>query len=452
MTSPEAGGATRAPSSMSTWTRSTSASNCAVAPTWSASRWSSVAPGNRGVIAAASYEARRFGVFSAMPSSTARRMCPHAVFLPGDHELYGSVSAEVHEIFHSVTPFVEPLALDEAFLDVTGAVRLFGDGVDDRQPPARRGVGASCELRCSVGVAPNKFLAKLASKAAKPVPRPDGVVDGPGVVRGTTGRGAGVPAPAAGEGAVGCRPGHPRAPAPGSACAPSAISPNSTRRTLVSAVGKAHGHHLYELSLGPRRSPGRGRPGDEVASVTRRRSPTTATPTTSCAASWCASSDAVAARLRKHGTGARTLALKVRFAGFDTITRSVTAAVAGAHRARHRPGRRAAAAGRRPVARRPSAGGQRQQLRRARRAVVARRPVQRRLGRRAGRRRGSGRPRRRPSTPSGRGSGRPPSAPPAPSTVVACAWSAKVRSSGVPTRNQAESVPRPRCVVVRILR
>ena len=123
--------------------------------------------GGRGVVASASYEARTFGVRSAMPMAKALRLCPQAAILPPDFDMYQQVSADLRDIFLSVTPLVEPLALDEAFLDISGSVRLFG-------PPEaigallRRRVREELGLPCSVGVAPNKFLAKLCSGKAKP--------------------------------------------------------------------------------------------------------------------------------------------------------------------------------------------------------------------------------------------------------------------------------------------
>ena len=136
--------------------------------------------GRRGVVAAASYEARRFGVFSAMPSMRARRLCPTAVFIPGDHDAYAAASAQVFEVFRSFTPHVESISLDEAFLDVTGSVRLFG-GPREMAERIRAEVTERTRLTCSVGVAANMFLAKMASVEAKPKAGPHGVDPGPGV-------------------------------------------------------------------------------------------------------------------------------------------------------------------------------------------------------------------------------------------------------------------------------
>lgn len=121
----------------------------------------------RGVVAACSYEARRFGIHSAMPSREAGRCCPQAVFLPVDMPRYVAVSQQIGAIFQRFTPLIEPLSLDEAFLDVTGATALFGDG------PAiarriREAIHAETRLTASVGVAHNKFLAKIASDMNKP--------------------------------------------------------------------------------------------------------------------------------------------------------------------------------------------------------------------------------------------------------------------------------------------
>jgi len=123
--------------------------------------------GGRGVVLSANYLARGFGVRSAMPASRAQRMCPHAVFVMPRHQLYGAISREVMAIFRSVTPEVEPLSLDEAFLDVSGAIRRLGS-------PAtigaliRRQVSEQLGITCSVGIATTKFVAKLASVHCKP--------------------------------------------------------------------------------------------------------------------------------------------------------------------------------------------------------------------------------------------------------------------------------------------
>jgi len=122
---------------------------------------------SRGVVSSATYEARKFGVRSAMPSSQAARLCPQGVFMPVRMERYSEVSRDVMRIFRSFTPLVEPLSLDEAFLDVAGAERLFGDGPEIGRKIKER-IRADLGLVASVGVSYVKYLAKLASDLEKP--------------------------------------------------------------------------------------------------------------------------------------------------------------------------------------------------------------------------------------------------------------------------------------------
>ena len=125
----------------------------------------------RGVVSTCSYEAREFGVHSAMPISQAYKLCPQAVYLPPNGRLYSQVSRSIFEIFYEFTDAVEPLSIDEAFLDVTGSVRLFGDGEKIARLIKER-IAEKEKLSASVGLAPNKYLAKIASDLQKP----DGLV------------------------------------------------------------------------------------------------------------------------------------------------------------------------------------------------------------------------------------------------------------------------------------
>lgn len=133
---------------------------------------------SRGVVTSASYEARRYGVTSAMPTSRARRLCPDGIFIQPNFEAYQEYSTRVREVFDSYSPVVEPLSLDEAFLDVSGARRIWS-APSSMAGALRKSVWSETGLTVSVGLAPNKFLAKLASAKAKPngvmVVRPDDV-------------------------------------------------------------------------------------------------------------------------------------------------------------------------------------------------------------------------------------------------------------------------------------
>lgn len=137
-------------------------------------------PRGRGVVSTASYEARPFGCRSAMPMSQAIRLCPQAIIVRPRMQRYVEVSQQVFEILETVTPLIEPLSIDEAFLDVTGSQRLLGDGPTIARDIRRR-VQERTQLTASVGVAPSKFVAKLASDLKKPdglvIVRPGEVLD-----------------------------------------------------------------------------------------------------------------------------------------------------------------------------------------------------------------------------------------------------------------------------------
>lgn len=277
--------------------------------------------GDRGVVAAASYEARRFGVHSAMSSVRARRLCPHAVFLPGDHGCYEDVSRDVFEVFRSFTPLVEGLSLDEAFLDVTGSLRLFGSGSEIGRAIRDR-ILDELALACSVGVAPSMFVAKLASEAAKPRATAAGIEPGAQVVEVRPGEELAFLHPLPVQALWGVGPATlVRLERLGVATIGDLAA--LPEPVVVAALGKASGRHLHRLSWAlddravqpDRASKSIGHEQTFARDLFDREA---------CETEVVRMADAVAARLRAHGLVGRTVTLKVRFHDFDTITRSVT--------------------------------------------------------------------------------------------------------------------------------
>jgi DNA polymerase-4 len=267
--------------------------------------------GGRGVVLSASYQARAFGVRSAMPVARARRLCPRAVFVPPRHRVYAAASKEVMAIFGAVTPEVEPLALDEAFLDVSGALRRLG-------PPTRIAAHIRAQVRqqqgitCSVGVAPCKFVAKIASARCKP----DGLLVVPQ---------AGMldflhPLPVAALWGVGERAGEVLARLGLRTVGDIAHTPLDT---LQRELGVAHGTHLAALAWGrderrvtprvPEKSIGAEETfeADIDDPVRIRRE-------------LLRLSGRTARGLRAGGYVARTVSVKLRLASFKTLTRSRT--------------------------------------------------------------------------------------------------------------------------------
>jgi DNA polymerase-4 len=267
--------------------------------------------GPRGVVSSASYEARAYGVRSAMPTQRARSLCPGAVFLPPDFPRYRVASRAVMNIFRDVTPLVEPLSLDEAFLDVGGARRLLGRPVEIARLIRAR-IAEREGLTCSVGVAPTKFVAKLGSTRAKP----DGLL----VVPARRVLEFLHPLPVSALWGVGERAAETLRRVGLSSVGDVAHAPIDMLRA---ALGEAAARHLHELAWG--RDPRRVSPeqveksiGAEVTFDTDVGDPL------AIRQALLALAEKVGGRLRRAGQVGRTVSIKVRLADFRTINRSRT--------------------------------------------------------------------------------------------------------------------------------
>jgi DNA polymerase-4 len=269
------------------------------------------AVGGRGVVLSASYEARAFGVRSAMPVGRAQRMCPQAIFVPPRHGVYGAVSREIMALFRGVTPEVEPLSMDEAFLDVGGAIRRLG-------PPAaiarriRASVRDQYALTCSVGVATTKFVAKLASTVSKP--------DGMLVVPATEVLEFLHPLPVAALWGVGERTGEVLARFGLRTVGDIARTPLDT---LQRELGTAAGAHLSALAWGRDPRPVLSRVPDKSIGAEETFATDVADPVV-IRRELLRLSERTAQGLRAGGSVARTVVVKLRLANFKTITRSKT--------------------------------------------------------------------------------------------------------------------------------
>lgn len=270
-------------------------------------------PEGRGVVAAASYEARRFGVHSAMPLAQARRLCPQAVFLRGAHRRYSEFSARLFEILERYTPLVEPLSLDEAFLDLTGCERLHGGPAERTALRIREAIASALSLRASLGLGSNKLVAKVASAQAKPN----------GFLRVLPGGEAGWLAPLP----VGRLPG---------------IGPRSQERfrhlgihtvgqlaalprDLLEEVYGDRGRELFLRARGVCTAPVRRR--GESRSISRETTLEEDTLDRGFLESVLSYlTEKAAAQLRAEGLRARTVTLKLRTSDFKTFTRSYTLA------------------------------------------------------------------------------------------------------------------------------
>lgn len=262
----------------------------------------------RGVVCAANYAAREFGVHSAMPASQAVRLCPDATFLKPRMDFYAGVSKQIREIFYRYTPLVEPLSLDEAFLDATGSEQLFGT-VEEIGRRIKSDIRSELNLVASVGVAPNKFLAKLASDLDKP--------DGFTVIKADEVQSTIDPLPVGRIWGVG-RVTKARMAELGIHTIADLRA--RSEEQLTSAFGSS-GLHFWRLARGI--DDRKVEPDREAKSISHETTFATDVTDQDQLSAWLLElTEQVASRLRDKSITGRTVQIKVRYHDFTTITRS----------------------------------------------------------------------------------------------------------------------------------
>lgn len=277
--------------------------------------------GQRGVVASASYEARAYGVFSAMPSVKAKRLCPDLVFLGGNLPLYAKTSQQIMKLLQSFTPDVEQISIDEAFLDVSGCEKLFGTPYEIAKQ-IRAAVLKRESVLCSVGVGSTKLIAKLASKAAKPIPSLDGIKPGLGVCQVDPGEESDFLHPKPVSALLGVGPATEKVLHRLGAETVGDLA-SIPVATLVGVLGNSHGTHVAMLARGIDDSP--------VASKHVEKSisheitfPQNLTTTAELNKAMWQLSEKVGTRLRASRYFAKTVTIKVRYGDFVTTTRRHT--------------------------------------------------------------------------------------------------------------------------------
>ena len=270
-----------------------------------------VGVGKRGVVSAANYEARKFGIRAAMPIYKAKALAPHAVFIAPNMARYAEVSEQVMAIFRDVTPHVEPISLDEAFLDVTGARRLLGSGIEIADQIRKR-VEKDLGITCSVGIAHNKFIAKIASGHCKPN----------GVLEVDPGKMLEFLHPLAANEIWGVGPKTNELLEKMGLFTIADIA-NTPRSTLIRVLGQASGASLYELAWGRDYRDVITEHAEKSISASQTFDVDLYQPE-EILKEFLRLTEKSADRMRAKGLATNTISIKVRFADFKTISRSRT--------------------------------------------------------------------------------------------------------------------------------